>query len=64
MMDKIYGNADRVCIWLGDATKSSRLAIRFIEEEVLRLRNFDELCESAEASSKWGALLKLMQRPW
>src|SRR5947207_10371237 len=40
------------------------IALRFINEEVLQLQNFDELCESAESSSKWRALLELMQRPW
>lgn len=36
----------------------------FIRNEVLQLQNFDELCDSPEASKKWGALLDLMQRKW
>lgn len=64
MMAEIYGNAVRVCIWLGDATNTSQVALRFIKKEVLQLQNFDDLCESPEASSKWRALLQLMQRPW
>jgi len=35
-----------------------------VKKEVLQLQNFDELCESKQASAKWGALLDLMQRPW
>ena len=35
-----------------------------VKNEVLQLQNFDELCESAKATEKWGALLELMQRPW
>jgi hypothetical protein len=64
MMAEIYGGAERVCIWLGDATVSSQTALAFIKNEVLQLQNFDGLCESEQASSKWGALLDLMQRPW
>jgi len=64
MMNIIYGNASRVCIWLGDATESSRMALRFIKKEVSHLRSFDTLCDSQDASKKWVALLDLMQRPW
>ena len=64
MMAEIYGNATRVCIWLGDSTSTSQVALRYIKKEVLQLQNFDDLCESPEASSKWRALLELMQRPW
>ncbi|KAI9855748.1 MAG: hypothetical protein M1813_009638 [Trichoglossum hirsutum] len=64
MMSTIYGEAKSVCVWLGEGDNSSRMAFRFIKDEVLQLQNFDELCESERASSKWGALLDLMQRPW
>ena len=63
-MSDIYGKAEQVCIWLGDGDKASQIALNFIKKEVLQLQNFDELCESEQASSKWGALLDLMQRPW
>jgi hypothetical protein len=64
MMNIIYGNASRVCIWLGEATESSRMALSFIKNEVLHLQSFDTLCDSKDASKKWIALLDLMQRPW
>lgn len=64
MMWDIYGNADRVCVWLGEANDSSRTALRFIKKEVLQLRDFDELCERGDASKKWRSLLELMQREW
>ena len=64
MMSDIYGKAEQVCIWLGDGDKASQIALNFVKKEVLQLQNFDELCESEQASSKWGALLDLMQRPW
>ena len=64
MMDKIYGTAKQVCIWLGDADRSSRIALKFIQDDVLKLQDFDDLCESPKAAKKWRALLDLMQRPW
>ena len=64
MMSEIYGRASKVCIWLGEGDRSSRMALEFIKKEVLQLQNFDELCGSEQASEKWGALLDLMQRPW
>jgi hypothetical protein len=64
MMNTIYGNAQLVCIWLGDADEASCTAIRFINEETNRLNEFDALCDSPKATPKWAALLELMQRPW
>jgi hypothetical protein len=52
------------CVWLGEGDASSAMAIKFIKDEVLQLQNFDDLCDSKEASKKWGALLELMQRKW
>jgi hypothetical protein len=40
------------------------MAFKFIQKEVLRLDKFDQLCDSEEATEKWGALLDLMQRQW
>ena len=64
MMSEIYGRAKNVCIWLGEASEASEKALRFIKHEVLRLRNFDNLCDNKENSPKWLALLELMQREW
>jgi hypothetical protein len=64
MMHDIYGNADRVCIWLGEQSKASRQALRFIKEDVLQPENFDELIPCQHANRKWLALMELMQRPW
>lgn len=40
------------------------MAFKFIQKEILQLRSFDELCETNEASKKWGALFDLMQHQW
>ncbi|KAF2704190.1 HET-domain-containing protein, partial [Pleomassaria siparia CBS 279.74] len=62
-MDKIYGMADNVCIWLGDADEDSNLAMSFIPK-VLELWDFDTLIENKEMSKNWAALITLMKRPW
>ncbi|QDS68084.1 hypothetical protein FKW77_010001 [Venturia effusa] len=64
MMAEIYGKAKRVCVWLGQPDPSSQIAIRFIRDEVLKLQDFDDLCDKESNSPKWKALLDLMQRPW
>jgi hypothetical protein len=64
MMSRIYGGASSVCIWIGEADKDSKAALDFIKNEVLRLQDFDELCENQDASPKWRAMLNLMKRPW
>jgi hypothetical protein len=64
IMNTIYGNAQLVRVWLGEADEWSCMAIRFIKEEISRLTNFDDLCDSPRATDKWLALLHLMQRPW
>jgi hypothetical protein len=63
MMDEIYKNADRVCIWLGDSSDSSQIALRFIKR-IAQLQSIDFLSEGKDASRKWAALFDLMQRPW
>jgi hypothetical protein len=63
-MSTIYGAASTVSIWLRNSDQYTADAIDFIENEILKLHNFDELCESTEAILKWAAMLQLMQRPW
>ena len=59
-----HANETSSCVWLGEGDATSAMAFKFIQKEVLQLQNFDELCDSKEASKKWGALLDLMQRQW
>ncbi|KAE9373669.1 HET-domain-containing protein [Stipitochalara longipes BDJ] len=63
-MDRIYGGAQSVCIWLGDATEDSKLAMDFIRDRVLELWTFDELIEDINLARHWAALITLMKRPW
>jgi len=63
-MDKIYGNASNVCIWLGDIDEESKLAIDFIKQKLLNLWDFDEIIQNREMAKKWAALINLMKRPW
>src|SRR6201994_3607363 len=64
LMSTIYGLASTVCIWLGNSDQYTADAIEFMKNEILKLHNFDELCESTEATPKWAAMLRLLQRPW
>ncbi|MCJ1394513.1 hypothetical protein MMC18_007391 [Xylographa bjoerkii] len=62
-MDQIYGKAENICIWLGDSDDSSQVALHFIKDEVLRIWEFDKLCEDIQKSKQWHALVMLMKRP-
>lgn len=64
MMSRIYTRSDEVCIWLGDSDDSSKLAIDFIRDEIMELRNFDALSKGKQYTNKWKALMMLMQREW
>ena len=64
MMAQIYGEAKNVCVWIGSGDKESKIALDFIKNEVLRLQDFDDLCENQNASHKWRAMLDVMKRPW
>jgi hypothetical protein len=63
-MDRIYGDAENVCIWLGEESADSRRAMDFIRERVLELWKFDKLIENRNLAKNWAALIRLMKRPW
>ncbi|KAJ4300998.1 hypothetical protein N0V90_003087 [Kalmusia sp. IMI 367209] len=64
MMSEIYGGAKSVCVWLGEGDADSKIAFEFIQNEVIKLEDFDKLCEGLEAAPKWNAMFSLMKRPW
>lgn len=64
MMSLVYTGAKEVCVWLGEDDEKSRLAIRFIQNEISPLKNFDTLCTDKQHAEKWRALLMLMQSAW
>ncbi|KAI0166475.1 heterokaryon incompatibility protein-domain-containing protein [Xylariaceae sp. FL1272] len=64
MMSRIYTRAKQVCIWLGEDTHDSKVAIDFIRNEVMELQNFDMICSDKRYTRKWQALMMLMQAPW
>jgi len=63
-MDRIYGGAQNVCIWLGEEGEDSKLAMKFIRDRVLELWKFDELIKNRTLAKHWAALIRLMKRPW
>jgi len=64
MMPLIYGRAKCVNIWIGDSDSDSKLAIDFMQNEILRLQHFDELLDDPQSATKWLALGNLLTRPW
>lgn len=64
MMARIYGQATSVCVWIGEVNEDSKIALDFMKNEVLRLQDFDELCENQAASPKWRAMLNVMKSSW
>ena len=58
MMADIYGQASRVCVWLGDGkeiTGGPKTAMDFIKKEVLNIWEFDRLCANVKNSPKFGS---------
>ena len=63
-MNIVYGQAERVCIWIGDSYENSDQALEFIQSKMLILWHFDKLCENLKEASNWAALINIMKRPW
>ena len=64
MMPSIYGDAEQVCVWLGDSTKESDQAIDFIEKIMKDIWKLDQLCDDRREAHNWAVLLELIMRPW
>ncbi|KAI0193851.1 heterokaryon incompatibility protein-domain-containing protein [Astrocystis sublimbata] len=64
MMSRIYTRAKSVCVWLGIEDEDSHMAINFIKDEILELKNFDTICSDKKYAQKWKSLMMLMQRSW
>ena len=63
-MDRIYGGATNVCIWIGQSYENSDDAIDFISNKILNVWDFDRLCQDELETNSWGALINLMRRDW
>ncbi|RYC63681.1 hypothetical protein CHU98_g2522 [Xylaria longipes] len=64
MMSNIYGKSRCVYVWLGSQEDNSDLAMDFIENRVLNLKDLDRLVEESETRAEWRALTELIKRPW
>ena len=64
IMGQIYGNANNVCIWLGEQFDNSELAMRFVQNKVSTLGVSGEITSTKEFFQEWKALAALMSRPW
>lgn len=63
-MSYIYGEAERVFVWLGEEGDDSKVAMEFLKNRVLNLRDFDRLIRDETAVREWRALSALMKRQW
>ena len=64
-MDRVYGQASSVCVWVGEADDSSGLALSFIRDQILKkIWEFDEICANKKYTASWAALINLMSRRW
>lgn len=62
MMEVTYSQATRVLVWLGDETKTSKQAIRFMGKMLDRTISRDDLFKGH--AEQWNALEALMRMSW
>ena len=63
LMAEVYSRATSVCVWLGDASEDSNLALNFISR-IVNLDDFDRLVVDRRTPQEWAALSSLMRRTW
>jgi hypothetical protein len=68
-MAHIYTGAKLVYVWLGDAIDAehrgdSQAAFKFMKEQVLDLKNFDNLVKNQEQHEDWNNMVDLLKREW
>lgn len=63
LMADVYSKATRVCVWLGEASPDSNLALNFISR-IVNLDDFDRLVADRRTPQEWAALSSLMRRTW
>ena len=63
LMADIYSKATSVCVWLGEASSDSNLALNFISR-IVNLDDFDRLVADRRTPQEWAALSSLMRRTW
>lgn len=63
LMAEVFSKATSVCVWLGEASEDSNLALNFIDR-IVNLDDFDRLVVDRRTPQEWAALSSLMKRPW
>ena len=63
LMAEVYSLATSVCVWLGEASDDSNLALNFITR-IVNLDDFDRLVADRRTPEEWAALSSLMRRTW
>jgi hypothetical protein len=62
-MSKIYESVEQICVWLGEKSADSLLAIEFASR-VVDLEYIGSLVEDPTTTKKWAALSAIMYRKW
>ena len=60
---KIFQRAPKTCVWLGEETSTSRLAVNFILQ-ITQSTDVDEITCNAEFKEQWNAVNSLLSRTW
>ena len=69
LMTQIYGMADKVCVWLGNAADDSDKAIQFVRK-LSNLDDIDHIARLERSTHAWDSasemepLIKLLKRGW
>lgn len=63
LIPKIFQQASKVAVWLGEGDEDSTTAIQFIPD-ILNLNHIDTLVKEKNTPAKWLALINLIERPY
>jgi hypothetical protein len=69
LMTRIYGMAEEVCVWLGNASEDSATAMKFVRQ-LVNLEDSNHIAGLERRSFDWpnasdlAALIKLLKRGW
>jgi hypothetical protein len=63
MMLKIFQRASKTCVWLGEETSTSRLAVNFILQ-ITQSTDVDGIARNVDLDEQWKAVNSLLSRTW
>jgi hypothetical protein len=64
LMDQIYGNAERVCIWLGESDEKSRKGFQVVDEMTKKVMSIDDLIKNKLIADDWACFMSVLRKDW